>query len=83
MLPNCKKSPLPAPVTIGDKTWTCIGSGVILTTTISPPINVWLRVTDAGTIADLSGMPPGGCKTAAATSPARDIADCQAMTATG
>lgn len=86
-LPNCNQGTLPGPFTPpapATKAFTCIGGGVILNKALTGlPLHVWLRVTDAGQLADLSDVVLGGCRTNAASSPARTNTECQEVTPTG
>lgn len=84
-LPNCNQGTLPGPVVPpsgGSKAFTCIGGGVILNKALTPPLHIWLRVTDAGQLSDLSDYVPGGCRTNTST-PARTNDQCQEVTLTG
>jgi type II secretory pathway pseudopilin PulG len=61
----------PNSVPIGGLTWTCLGTGVLLSHTFSTgtsPRNIWLLVVDPGGLADLSDQPAGfgNCPLAAA-----------------
>jgi hypothetical protein len=86
VLPNCNQSVLPAAFTPtgGNKAFTCVGGGVILNKALNAPITLWLRVTDAGQLSDLSNVVGGGCHSNADTGVnARSNLECQLVTPTG
>jgi prepilin-type N-terminal cleavage/methylation domain-containing protein len=81
-LPNCTIFP-PETFSIGGKTWTCMGTGVILSydfgavSGLTSPTNVWLRTTDSGKLAAFSAAGTTTCPTATQTTPVRTDNQCQ------
>lgn len=79
VLGNCNQSVLPTPVVVGNKTYTCVGGGVVLNKPLTPGTTLWLRVTDPGQLSDLSDVRVSGCLTNADTSPVRPTTECQGI----
>jgi type II secretory pathway pseudopilin PulG len=73
-LPSCGAA---KPDFTQNPTWACLGTTVVLTKTISTPTNVFLRVTDPGSLTSMSTLPGGGC--ALATSTSRTPTTCGAI----
>jgi hypothetical protein len=73
-LPSCSAA---KPDFTGNLAWNCLGTSVVITKTISAPTNVFLRVSDPGSLTAMSTLPSGGC--ASAVSASRTQTTCGAV----
>jgi prepilin-type N-terminal cleavage/methylation domain-containing protein len=64
-LPSCSAA---KPDFTANPTWACLGTTVVIRSTITTPTNVFLRVTDPGSLTSMSTLPSGGCASAVSTS---------------
>lgn len=64
-LPSCSAA---KPDFTANPTWGCLGTSVVIRKTIATPTNVFLRVTDPGSLTAMSTLPSGGCALAVSTS---------------
>lgn len=64
-LPSCSAA---KPDFTANPTWACLGTTIVIKKTISTATNVFLRVTDPGSLTSMSTLPGGGCSSAVSAS---------------
>jgi type II secretory pathway pseudopilin PulG len=74
-LPSCSATVPAFPAAAAG--WTCLGTTVVLTKSITGSKYIFLRVTDPGALQTMSALPPAGC--AQAVSSTRTPTDCGAL----